>query len=131
MSMPIKAKCRVCGQFAPPEQFKLHFELRQMVCPNCFSGKKKPADEAKEKEEAQKKMPPGWDKEDEYLEKMAAKKKESPTLNAYTRVPGADHYMCRCPVCKYQFKYDPVKKIPARCPYCGADLPAFKSFSLM
>ncbi len=132
MSMnPIKSKCRICGQFAPADQFKLHYELRQMVCPNCFSGKKKPADEAREKEEAQKKMPPGWDKEDEYLEKMASKKKDNPTVNAFTKIPGSDQYMCRCPACKYQFKYDIFKKIPGRCPYCDAEIPPFKSFSLM
>jgi len=113
----------------PADQFKLHYEYRIMVCPPCFSGKNKVVKEAaKVKKEVPK--PPGWDKEDEYLEKIASLRKEQEQAQ-FTRIPGTNQVNCKCLKCKYSFKYDPFKKMPSSCPYCNADIPKFKTFNLL
>ena len=35
----LRIQCRVCKGFAPASQFKLHYKYKQVVCPNCTSGK--------------------------------------------------------------------------------------------
>ncbi|MBS3166221.1 hypothetical protein J4444_03805 [Candidatus Woesearchaeota archaeon] len=43
---PVKAKCKHCGKDAASDQFRLHYQLRMMVCPACYSGKPTPAQQA-------------------------------------------------------------------------------------
>ena len=115
----------------PAEQFKLHFEYKIMVCPTCFSGKTKilqDANKLKVKNEVI--QPPGWDKEDEYLEKISKLKKEQDQAQ-FKRIPGTNQVSCKCMKCKYVFKYDHFKKIPVSCPYCNQDIPRFKTFNLL
>ncbi len=122
----VKAQCRVCGGYAPSAQFKLHHTYKKMVCPNCYSGKTKQLEEKKKEEPMR---PPGWDAEDDYLEKASAKKKQEHQV-MFTKISGTDLVQCTCAGCKYQFKYDPYKKLPYACPYCNMEVPKPKSFSL-
>ena len=125
MNTGVKARCKNCGKEAPADQFKLHYKLRMMVCPACYTGKTE-LQKADEKQKAAEPMhPPGWDKEDEYLEKMARFRREE-TKSQFTRVQGADQVKCTCVHCKYTFKYDPYKQMPRVCPYCNTDVPKFK-----
>jgi len=125
--MTIKAQCSVCKGFALADQFKLHHTYRKMVCPNCFSGKTKQQQEMK-KVEPQK--PLGWDKDDEYLEKISRMRKQEDQAQ-FEKIPGTDHVKCTCPHCKYTFRYDPFRKIPKTCPYCNNDVPKLKTFTLL
>ncbi len=129
--MAIQATCRNCNQKAPSDQFKLHYKYRMMVCPNCFSGRT----EQKKQQEAKKKMeappkPPGWDAEDDYLEKMSRMRKEDNQAQ-FSKIPGTDHVRCTCASCKFAFKYNPFQRRPKTCPYCNADIPKLKTFNLL
>ena len=131
MANNITAICRVCNKSAPADQFKLHYKLKQMVCPNCFSGKtEKAAENAEQKKVEEPPRPAGWDKEDEYLEKMARlrPKEQNPQ---FTKIPGSTLVKCTCSICEYTFKYDPLRKIPYTCPYCNGDIPKLKTFNLL
>jgi DNA-directed RNA polymerase subunit RPC12/RpoP len=132
VGMGIKAKCRNCGCEAPADQFKLHYELRTMVCPNCFSGRGKKElkkDGSKEKV-ADPSRPAGWDAEDDYLEKMARIKRQQ-TQASFSKIPNSDHVKYICVNCKYSFRYDPLKKLPYTCPYCNAEIPRLRTFNLL
>ena len=71
----VRIQCRVCKGFAPANQFKLHYKYKQVVCPSCASGRNEQEEKKKAAaavtEQVQPKKPAGWDKEDEYLERMA------------------------------------------------------------
>lgn len=129
MNTGVKAQCKVCNGFAPADQFKLHHSYKLMVCPTCFSGKT----EKRKQEEVKKEgpsRPPGWDQEDEYLEKMSRmRQKEQQTQ--FTRIPGSDMVQCVCTYCKFSFKYDHFKGIPKACPYCNINVPKFKKANLL
>lgn len=128
----VRAKCRHCGNDAPASEFKMHYDYKMMVCPNCFRGEKeKPKVENKvaTKEEAVPKSP-GWDKEDEYLDRYQKMKKEK-DLAAFKKIPGSTHLLYTCISCKYAFKYDPFKKMPYACPYCNSAIPRVNTFNLM
>lgn len=125
----VKVKCRRCGGEAPADNFKLHYEYKMMVCPNCFSSSKKPQP-VKPLPLAGKEEPPkapGWDAEDVYLEKAYRLKKESQTA-VFRRIPSSSQLMCTCPGCKYTFKYDPERQYPTVCPYCNNKVPKFNQF---
>ncbi len=127
----IKAKCKVCGNSVPADQFRLHHEHRQMVCPTCFSGKTKPMSAIEN--QPKKKEPPkpaGWDKEDEYLERMATQRRLDNQAQ-FSRIPGTHQVHCKCAKCKYSFKYDPFRKMPRTCPYCNTDIPKLRTFNLL
>lgn len=128
--MSISAECRVCGASCPADQFKLHFKYKQMVCPNCFSGKTQQRIEKEQQKKEEPMRPPGWDKEDEYLEKMAKLRKEENQAQ-FSKIPGTDQVKCKCLQCRYSFKYDPFKKQPTSCPYCDAEIPKLKTFNLL
>ena len=99
-----------------------------MVCPNCYSGR---TEKLKAKEEKKVDVkPPGWDQEDEYLEK-AAKLKQQQVKAQFKKIPGTDQIQCTCSACKYSFKYDPFRKRPRNCPYCSEDIPKLNTFSLL
>ena len=126
MGVGTRAKCKNCGQEALADQFKLHYQLKLMVCPNCFTGKKSVKTEM-EKVAAGPPKPKGWDKEDEYLEKASRLRKEEVTAN-FTKMPGSDQVQCKCLNCKYSFKFDPYRQTPKTCPYCDQEVPKLKSF---
>jgi len=127
--MTVKAKCKNCNKEAPAEQFKLHYQIKMMVCPDCFRGKTQMQQE-KEKALLEKPAkPPGWDVEDDYLEKhQRMKEKEKPQ---FRKIPGTDHIECTCRGCKFAFKYDPFRKKPRTCPFCNEDIPRLNTFSLL
>ncbi len=127
----VKATCRACGGSAMADSFKLHYIMKMMVCPACFSGKTQKEKEQKEVQKAAEPIrPPGWDKEDEYLEKAARMKKES-AQPQFARIPGTDFVRHACMSCKYQFKYDPQAKVPRSCPYCNYPVPVMKASYLV
>jgi len=127
----IPALCRICNKYAPADKFRLHTSYRQMVCPNCYSGRTKRAQEEEKKQIHKEKVnPPGWDKDDEYLAQAQLRKKEE-IKSQFSKIPGTDRVQCTCASCKYQFKYDPFKKMPINCPYCGSEIPKLKTFSLL
>jgi len=124
--MAVKAKCKNCDKEAPAEQFKLHYQFKMMVCPDCFSGKTQKQQEMKK---AEPKKPVGWDMDDEYLQKhQRMKEKEKPR---FRRIPGTDQVECTCKGCKYAFKYDPFRKKPRTCPFCNEEIPRLNTFSLL
>jgi len=132
MGQGVKAKCKNCGLEAVADQFKLHYQLRMMVCPACFSGKpqKKDGILKNEVKVEEKKRPPGWDAEDEYLEKLS-RMKQAENQAQFSKIPGTDQVRCKCAQCKYDFKYDPYKRMPLKCPYCDVDVPRLKTFNLL
>jgi len=125
----VKATCKVCNQAFPSDQFRLHFKLKMMVCPNCFSGKTQKRQE-EQKVVAEKPKIPGWDAEDEYLVK-AAKMRQQTEKATFKRVPGTQQIKCICHNCTYSFNYDPFRKMPRACPYCNTDIPRLKEYSLL
>lgn len=128
--MVVNAICRNCHKAAPSDQFRLHYKLRMMVCPNCFSGKTQ-TQQAKEtaNQKAEPPKPAGWDKEDEYLQKVSRARKEQ-TQSQFTKIAGSQHVKCTCAQCKFTFKYDPYNKVPRTCPYCNIEVPNVKIFNL-
>ena len=127
--MTVKAKCNNCGSDAPADQFKLHYQFKQMVCANCFNGRNnKPAEPLTKKEAPPK--PPGWDAEDEYLNKVSKLRKEENQAQ-FTKVAGTNQIKCRCANCKFSFKYDPFRKRPNACPYCNGAIPKFRTYNLL
>ena len=129
ISSSIKAKCRRCGKDAPAEHFKLHYKYRMMVCPDCFSGKTDKQKEAMKKKENTVKLP-GWDMEDDYLEKYHRQKVQK-ERGRFVKIPGTNQVRYNCANCKFSFRYDPFKKRPRTCPYCNTEIPRLKTFSLL
>jgi len=132
--MGVKAKCRVCGAEEDVEMFRLHHDFKQMVCSNCFTGKTKRLEEKKKEEAVQHAdkppKPAGWDKDDEYLEKVS-RQRQSELQSQFSKIPGSGQVQCKCTHCKYLFKYDPVKKVPRTCPYCDFPVPILKGFGML
>ncbi len=137
----VKARCKNCNGEAPADQFKLHHGFKMMVCPACYTGKNKTVKDAVGQREAgpaglaeareskprpsEPLKPAGWDKEDEYLERAARMRKQQ-TQAQFAPVEGTEFVKYACQHCKYNFRYNPVKKIPATCPYCDFDIPRVK-----
>ena len=85
----VDIKCRRCGKMAKASDFTVDYVYKMAVCPACV--KERRAKEVKspvaEKNEAfgkpvesaapKKEMPPGWDADDEKLEKMARQKEKA------------------------------------------------------
>jgi hypothetical protein len=128
--MAVPAVCRICNKSSPSDQFRLHHTYKMVVCPTCFSGRT----EELRKKEAQLKVEPakpaGWDKEDEYLEKMSTIRK-SEQESSFSKVPGTSHVRCTCPSCKFSFKYDPFRKSPKTCPYCDIEVPKLSTYNML
>lgn len=130
----LRIQCGSCKGFAPANQFKLHYKFKKVVCPSCFSGRteqeeKKKAAAKVEQAQQQPKKPAGWDKEDEYLERMARIKENDLKLKV-EKIPGTTLVKFSCQKCSYPFKYDPYRKMPKACPYCNGDIPNLKAFAL-
>jgi len=124
----VRAKCKKCGNDAPASDFRMHYDYKMMVCPNCFKGipEKIKVQNTAKKEEPEVPKAPGWDKEDEYLIR-AAKVKKDEQKSWFQPIQGSQQLQCRCAACKYKFKYDPVKNMPKACPYCDGPIPKFNS----
>ena len=101
-----------------------------MVCPNCFSGATKKRQEQLQKKPELPARPPGWDAEDDYLEK-AAKLRKQENQAQFSKIPGTQYVRCTCLKCKFSFRYDPFRKRPRTCPYCNDDIPKLKTFNLL
>lgn len=125
----IKVQCKICSSYALVDQFKLHYKYKSVVCPACFSGKKQ-EQKQEEKKVVGPPKPAGWDKDDDYLEKMQRMRREQERAH-FERISGTDQVKCTCPSCKYVFKYDPYRKVPKVCPYCDVEVPRLKSFSML
>ena len=131
----LRIQCGSCNGFAPANQFKLHYKFKKVVCPSCFSGRteqeerKKAAAKAEQTQTLQPKKPAGWDKEDEFLERMA-RIKENDLKMKVEKIPGTTLVRFNCTKCTYAFKYDPYRKMPKACPYCNGDIPNLKVFTL-
>jgi Zn finger protein HypA/HybF involved in hydrogenase expression len=126
--MIVKATCRNCKGQYPAEEFKLHYKLRSMVCPNCYSGKTEKVKEIKKVDNIAK--PRGWDVEDEYLERITKAKKDENQAQ-FTKITGSDYVKCLCAECKFSFRYNPFKKMPRSCPYCNSEVPKLRTFNLL
>ncbi|MBI2662137.1 hypothetical protein HYX11_01620 [Candidatus Woesearchaeota archaeon] len=124
----VKAQCKTCGNYYPAEQFKLHYALKQMVCPACYTGKSQSKGLKNEVQKEEVQAPPkpaGWDKDDEYLERITRMRKDS-VKGIFVRIPGSDLLKCSCPRCAYSYKYDHYRHTPTTCPYCNAPVPKFR-----
>ena len=121
----VRAKCKNCQREAPADQFKLHYQLRVMVCPDCFTGKTQKKQEEQAKAVVEKRRPAGWDQEDEYLEKISRFKKQEQRM-AFSKIQGTEMLQSTCKSCSFTFRYDPIKNAPANCPYCAAAVPQVK-----
>lgn len=124
---PVKAICKNCGKEAAADQFKLHYKLKMMVCPNCFTGKTEKQAAEQQQKAVQPKKPPGWDADDEYLEK-ASRARQEQVVSSVTRIPGSSQVQYKCAHCKYSFKYNPDTKTPKTCPYCDKDVMGIRMF---
>ena len=126
----VKALCRVCEKESSSSAFKLHHTYQQMVCPDCYSGRTKERQDKELQEKKATQKPPGWDSEDEYLDKMARMRQDDNQIQ-FTKVAGTNQVKCTCFSCKYEFKYDPFRKMPRTCPYCNVDIPKLRTFNLL
>jgi DNA-directed RNA polymerase subunit RPC12/RpoP len=133
MNKGVSAVCKRCGRSSPAEQFILDPIYGMMVCQLCVKERKGKSAAAQikqdrnavqqKKEEEVRNRPPGWDKEDEYLERSYAKKRESQV--GVERIDGS-HVNYSCPKCKYRFIYDTERKHPKVCPYCNSQIFSMK-----
>ena len=121
----IKVPCKKCGKQADANSFILDLDCKMMVCAQCVKdGKKLNAKTAEEKQlETAKsaKIPkaPGWDAEDEYLEKMhSVKAKQKVAVEKIDE----ESVRYQCPHCKYTFKYNILRQKPGNCPYCSSSI---------
>ena len=127
-----RIKCMKCNQDAYSNEMVLDPDYKMMVCPICIREKKvhKEVEErqaeakvmkAVQAEEA-KEHPPGWDEEDEMIERMV-KEKERQKAEEPTIVLGETEDMnkirVQCKKCQYAFKYNLETQSPALCPMCG------------
>jgi len=96
----IEIKCRRCGKMAKAEDFTLDYVYKMAVCPSCVKERKsndaktlkqafKEVEHESAPEAPKKQNPPGWDAEDEYLEKLARQKQkaEAPAQRESTPKP--------------------------------------------
>lgn len=132
----VQVKCRNCGKSAKAEDFVLDHVYKMMVCPDCIKTRKlneKVHDELKaqkdqklkEREEAKQEKEPkpvGWDKEDEYLKRVYERKAAEKSSVDIKKIDD-EKAIYKCPKCRYDFKYNLVRKTPVRCPFCDYDLP--------
>jgi len=132
MDEGLRIQCGACKGFAPANQFKLHYKFKKVVCPNCASGRTEQEERKKAavaNVEQAKPKPAGWDKEDEYLERMARMRQNDLKLKV-EKVPGTTVVKLTCQKCSYPFKYDLYRKMPRACPYCNGEIPNLKAFTL-
>ncbi|PIN86039.1 hypothetical protein COV19_06825 [Candidatus Woesearchaeota archaeon CG10_big_fil_rev_8_21_14_0_10_44_13] len=126
----MRVKCRQCGRYAKTNEFVLDHGYKMMVCPACVKDRKLREDvhrevdaqrQAKKKEgmEEVAEKSAGWDKEDEYLNKLHAAKMKNTVKVEYVT---DDKVKYTCAKCSYKFIYDMTRKMPPGCPYCGTGI---------
>ena len=129
MDNSIRVKCPVCNQLAGSATFRLHHTYKKMVCANCYSGKTAAKEEQKGQKKVEEKQEParpaGWDAEDDYLERLAKKKKDV-EVGTYDRISGTAQVKYTCVKCRYPFKHNPETRTPMACPYCSTPVPKIR-----
>lgn len=102
------------------DEFVIDPDYQMAVCPNCVREKnqrkevwKEVADE-KEKEEPPK--PPGWDEDDELIERLHRQKQKDKSEGFGFKDVGFGKI--KCSKCGYAFKYSVDMHKPDSCPYC-------------
>jgi len=116
--MEVKVKCRKCGRMDSSTNYTLDNFYGMVVCAMCVKDKKHKQSKP-EIAPAQKPKMPGWDAEDDLLER-AYKAKQQSTVVVKQLGNGRVNY--NCPMCKYAFEYDPIEKKPGKCPYCSGEV---------
>ena len=121
--MDIQAKCKRCGRMARADEFVLDYVYKVMVCPNCVK-ERKIAERKKEHDEKkilirEEEKAPGWDKEDEYLERVHM---ERQAMAGSAEKIDDERVRYHCQKCGYNFLYNFIKKTPPKCPYCGREV---------
>ena len=114
----VKVTCKNCSREALADNFKLHYKLKMMVCPDCYSGK------TEKKEQA----PVSTMNTEEESMKRINRLKEQPDPLRYSWIPRSDQVKYTCSSCEYTFKHDPYRNHPPNCPYCNAKIPKIKAF---
>ncbi|MBW3003547.1 hypothetical protein KY328_05030 [Candidatus Woesearchaeota archaeon] len=128
MADSIHVKCRRCGKTAPASEFVLDHVYRLMVCPHCVKerknseAKKTKIVEPENKISVFRNRPPGWDEDDEYLERAQREKQIAlSSVRRELQVHG-DKVNYKCFKCKYVFVYNKAKHYPNVCPNCGSGI---------
>ncbi len=131
LNKELKATCKRCNKPAPVNQFVLDHVYRMMVCQNCVKERRtsENVQRALKEEKAQKEAqtsarPPGWDAEDDYLERSYAQKKR---ISGTVERLSDEKMRYSCPVCRNSFIYNTVKKYPSSCPFCDAQVYILKT----
>jgi DNA-directed RNA polymerase subunit RPC12/RpoP len=126
--MDIKVKCRRCSKEVRPEELKLDYSYKMMVCPACVKERQTTQQVRKELKEQglpvnEPKRPAGWDAEDEYLERVYQERERSTV-----KVQKLDDYRVKytCLHCKYGFVFNMQTQTPKSCPYCSTPISRFK-----
>ena len=112
LSNQVQAECPKCNSKSAADAFVLDYLERRMVCPGCFKKARKPTlkeQTEKQKEVVKETKPPGWDKEDEELDKLI-RSRQNHVSGKIERVPGAEYVRFTCPSCTFKFKYYPLQK---------------------
>lgn len=129
-----RVKCKQCGRLARPSEYVLDPVYRIMVCPMCVKDRRmreqihrevdsQRLKKKKEQEELMKDKPAGWDPDDDAINR-AYKAKLSKTVQV--EEISKDIVKYPCPKCKYSFRYNTAKRIPSKCPYCGAGVQSIR-----
>jgi len=66
-----------------------------------------------------KEKPAGWDAEDSEIER--AYKQKQAALPDVEKIDN-ERVKYTCKKCKYKFVFNYLKRVPGRCPYCGANI---------
>ena len=98
----IMVNCRQCGGQARAGDFVLDPDFKMMVCPECV--RRKGAGQPDQSKQPEPPKPPGWDAEDEELERLWKKRPAQ-------RIESGMRLKCSC---GYEF----VFKGRRVCPYC-------------
>ena len=77
----------------------------------------------KEKQEIKQEKPPGWDHEDDYLEKVHKIKEK--TIVEVKQIDN-ERVRYKCPSCNYSFVFNIFSKKPSLCPYCNHKVRSMK-----
>lgn len=115
----IDVTCRRCGRKALSTEIVLDPVYKQMVCPDCVKERKGKEMVQKEMKEQKIKKQPGWDREEDYVER------ENDNKIAVQRIDSSK-VKYTCPKCRYKFIYDQDRKFPSVCPYCSAEISSFQ-----
>lgn len=127
MSNLVKAKCPKCNLMVDANSFLLCYKERKMICQSCFKKRDDPIVKKKVKPETAKR-PPGWDKEDDEINRLVQMKKAE--IGKVERIKGEKFVRYTCPKCSFKFRFFPLEKRPKYCPYCSKENPIIKLNSL-